>query len=289
MLTKHQLLRSAIAKSLLFTTLLFAAFCRPVTAQTQFAAWAGTFQNYKLTPRVGFYFDAQWRSTDQVKQMHSLLLRPGINFYLTPALTGTVGYAFIQQQRVSAGVTGYLPEHRIWEQLTFTHPLGIAGPTPAHGQTGASANTGAGASGNNGPAGPLASAAAHARHRVNATLTHRLRLEQRFIPRHHAEGNALVQNGHHQANRLRYFARAIVPLSKQGWFAAVQNEVFVNVGNTSMVNGKFFDQNRAYIAAGYRLSKQFDMEVGYMNQYISGAGANSTNNHIVQVATYVRL
>jgi hypothetical protein len=276
MLTKY-------SKSLLISALFFCGLIRPIFAQTQFAGWVGTFQNYKLSPTFGFYFDAQWRSTDQVKQMYALLLRPGLNLYLTPRLTGTVGYAFIPQQRFNSGVEGYLPEHRIWEQLTYTHPVNLG-----------SVHSGAGHS------------VAH--RRATPTLTHRLRLEQRYLPRHHAEGNDLVRDGHRSAHRLRYFFRGIVPLSSQpdqtatagsgpvrsaaftrGFFAAVQNEIFFNIGDRSAVNGKLFDQNRMLLAGGYRVSKQFDMELGYINQYISGAGSNSTNNHIVQLATYVRL
>ena len=283
-------------KSLFISGLIFCGLIRPATAQTQFAGWVGTFQNYKVSKAFGFYFDAQFRSTDQVKKMNALLLRPGINLYLTPRLTGTFGYAFIPQQRFNSGVEGYLPEHRIWEQLMYTHPVRIgAGHSGAHSGTGNSvAQSGAGPS------------VGH--QRAMPTLTHRLRLEQRYLPKHHPEGDQLVRDGHREAHRLRYFFRGIIPLSAQpdgtaatgagpaksaafnkGFFAAVQNEIFFNLGDRSAVNGKTFDQNRAYLAAGYRLSKQFDMEVGYMNQYISGAGAASTNNHIVQLATYLRL
>ena len=216
-------------------------------AQTQFMGWAATFQNYKVNDKFGLYFDAQWRSTAQVQQMNALLLRPGINFYLSPAFTFTTGYAFIPQQRISNGVTGYLPEHRIWEQLVFTHKVKAA----------------------------------------RATVSHRMRLEHRFIPRHHAEGNSLVRDGHRTAGRLRYFTRAVVPLGStpgKGMFAAVQNEIFFHTAD-----GGSFDQNRAYVAAGYRMSRQLDLEMGYMNQYIAGAGGVSTNNHILQVATYIRL
>jgi hypothetical protein len=272
-------------KSLLISGLIFCGLTRPTFAQTQFAGWVGTFQNYKLSKTFGFYFDAQFRSTDQVRQMQALLLRPGINLYITPRLTGTVGYAFIPQQRINSGVEGYLPEHRVWEQLMYTHPVKI-GHSAAH--------TGSGNS------------VAH--HRAMPTLTHRLRLEQRYLPKHHPEGDQLVRDGHREAHRLRYFFRGIIPLSPQpdqaamagsgpaksaaftkGFFAAVQNEIFFNLGDRSAVNGKLFDQNRMLLAGGYRLSKQFDMELGYMNQYISGAGTNSTNNHIVQLATYLRL
>jgi len=227
--------------------ILFAA--SSAKGQSQFMGWVSTFQNYKVSDKFGFYFDGQWRSTAQVQQMNQLLLRPGVNFYLSPSFTFTTGYAFIPQQRVSAGVTGYLPEHRIWEQLVFTHKV-------KHHQ------------------------------KTLATVQHRLRVEQRFIPLHHAEGNSLVKDGHRTAGRLRYFTRGVVPLSgrpDKGVFAAVQNEIFFHTAD-----GGSFDQNRAYVAAGYRLSPQFDLEMGYMNQYIS-AGGNSTNNHILQVASYIRL
>ena len=227
-------------------------------AQTQFAGWAATFQNYKLNSRIGVYFDGQWRSTGQVQQMHALLLRPGVNFYFNPSFTGTVGYAFIPQLRSAGEVTGYLPEHRVWEQMVFTHRMSMG------------------------------------KHRSQAMVSHRVRLEQRHIPRYHREGNALAGDGHHYAGRLRYFVRGVVPMGQQtarfekGWFAALQNEIFFNTGGYSST-GKTFDQNRAYLAAGYRLSSQLDLEMGYMNQYISGAGQASTNNHILQVATYLRL
>ena len=72
-------------------------------------------------------------------------------------------------------------------------------------------------------------------------------------------------------------------------FVALQNEVFVNFGNTSTVNGKFFDQNRVYLATGFRLSPKADLEIGYMNQYVNGRGSQFTNNHILQLASYLRL
>jgi len=270
------------SRALLIVPILLAILLGTANAQTQFTGWLGTFQNYKLTSKTGLYFDGQLRSTGQLQQVHSLLLRPGLNIYFNPAFTGTVGYAYIHQQRTASGIIGYIPEHRIWEQVMYTHRI-------------------------NRP---------HAAHA--ATLTHRLRLEQRWLPKVHAEEDHLVRNGHAHAGRLRYFARGVIPLTgsrhsgerapvssqgqgtsnstasgpspfTQGFFAAIQNEIFTNISGSSVVNGKFFDQNRAYFAFGYRYSRQFDLELGYMNQYISGTGSNSTNNHILQVATYLRL
>ncbi|HEY4060383.1 MAG TPA: DUF2490 domain-containing protein [Puia sp.] len=268
-------------RSITLILLLLAAIPHHARSQTQFSGWLGTFQNYKITGKTGLYFDAQIRSTGQWQQVHALLLRPGLNLYLTPSLTTTVGYAYIPQQRISGNVTALLPEHRAWQQLLFTHPARIGHNHP-HRTT---------------PSG-------HPKHPVlTASFSHRLRLEQRYLPLHHPEGNTLVQHGHRYAGRLRYFTRGLIPLNSQaspgqqtstppftkGFFAAIQNEIFFNIGDPSPVNGKVFDQNRAYVAAGYRLNRQFDMELGYMNQYINGTGSNSTNNHILQMATYIRL
>jgi len=117
------------------------------------------------------------------------------------------------------------------------------------------------------------------------SLQNRFRLEQRFIE---------TQTGNVFAQRLRYFARTVVPLKKQkesfsnGPFAAVQNEIFFNIQNKNVTNNHFFDQNRAHVAIGYRFTSKFDIEAGYMNQYINGATTNTSNN-IAQLALYTRL
>lgn len=115
-------------------------------------------------------------------------------------------------------------------------------------------------------------------------LQNRFRLEQRFIER---------QTEDVFAQRLRYFARAIIPLAKQeaaftkGVFAAVQNEIFLNVQNKDKINNSVFDQNRAYGAIGYRVNAKFDVEAGYLNQYINGSSTNVSNN-VIQLALYTR-
>ena len=120
---------------------------------------------------------------------------------------------------------------------------------------------------------------------VNTAIQHRFRLEQRFLGQTATQPDVFAQ-------RFRYFARAVVPLSKQapftkGTFVGLQNEVFANVHNKDKVNKHLFDQNRAYVAFGYRLQKAIDIEVGYLNQYIKQA-ETYTINHVAQVALYTR-
>lgn len=115
-------------------------------------------------------------------------------------------------------------------------------------------------------------------------LTHRFRLEQRFI-----ETNA----DDIFSNRLRYFVRSVIPLKKQedkfnsGLFAALQNEIFLNLQNKDKLNGHIFDQNRFYLAIGYRINPKIDLEAGYLNQTTKGS-ANNTTNNVAQLAFYTR-
>ncbi len=119
-------------------------------------------------------------------------------------------------------------------------------------------------------------------HKISSVFAaHRFRLEQRFL----ANDNF--------AQRFRYFIRLIQPLQKteqaftKGAFFALQNEVFLNIQNKEFVNNSLFDQNRLYIAAGYRFSKKIDIEAGYLNQAINGKSSNTVNN-VSQLALYTR-
>lgn len=226
----------------------------PALSQTtNFNGWAAGFGMFKLKNNFSIQSDIQVRSNAKVENAQTFLLRAGLNYNTSKAVMLSAGYAFIENRRILSGISDYIPEHRIWQQLMITHS--VAGFIP---------------------------------------LAHRFRLEQRFLANPILDNNNLKVDDYSFASRTRYFMRGIIPLSGEknftkGFFGAVQNEVFLNIGNTSAVNGKTFDQNRLYLAGGYRFSKKFDAEMGYMNQYISGRNDTRTNNHILQLAGYVRL
>lgn len=220
--------------------------------QSQFTGWLASFNTIKISPKKSIHLDVQIRSTDEIQQLRTFLFRPGINFHWKNNLTFTVGYAYISNKSTIGSVTDFVPEQRLWEQLLYTHKL------------------------------------------KNISLTHRFRFEQRFLATTSTRSNSIETDGYVMSGRLRYFIRNIAPLKKQtsftkGMFAALQNEVFVNVIDKYKVNGKVFDQNRLYLAMGYRLNTRSDLEIGYMNQYINGKGKAFTNNHILQLAAYLRL
>jgi hypothetical protein len=231
--------------------IIFVFVANIAPAQTQFNGWFGNFSTFKLSNKFSIGFDAQLRSTDNIEHIATLLLRTGLNVHVKKNMALTAGYAFIHNRRVVAGISGYAPEHRIWQQFIVSHPV------------------------------------------LNTTLAHRFRLEQRFIAKSVVDNNELKNEGNVFANRFRYFFRGLIPIGKKLQqktpFISVQNEVFLNFGDRSGVNGETFDQNRAYLALGYRFDQQFDLEIGYMNQYINGRNDAFTNNHILQLATYLRL
>ena len=117
-----------------------------------------------------------------------------------------------------------------------------------------------------------------------SVLMHRLRLEQRFIEQ---------QSSDIFSQRLRYMLRAVLPVTRQdstfkrGPFVGLQNEVFFHLQNRDKLSGNIFDQNRAYLALGYRFNPKVDLEAGYLNQFVKGRVQN-TNNHVIQVALYTR-
>lgn len=243
---------------LLIALVLFSSIC--ATCQKQFSGWLADFNTVRINNKFSVHTDFQLRSTDRVENIQTLLLRAGLNYHISKRFIVTGGYAFIHNRRVINGISGYADEHRLWEQLIFNHALVFGRHTRAR----------------------------------EGTMQHRLRLEQRFIPQSSVVDNSLQNEGRVYANRLRYFFRNVTPLvpwSSAGSapFLAIQNEVFLNIGDKSPVNGEPFDQNRLYVALGYRFNKKFDLEAGYMNQYVNGTGDAFTNNHIMQVATYLRL
>ena len=239
-------------KTICTTALFLLGFGLPVLqGQTQFSGWLASFNTIKTGKKTSLHTDIQWRTSDRWAHTQTLLLRPGLNFHLKKGFILTAGYAFISNRRVIGTATGYLTEHRAWEQLLYNHKLN------------------------------------------RLSVAHRLRVEQRFLPKALAVDDRVEKEGTGYASRIRYFIRNVYPLStgpnfSKGVFAALQNEVFLNIGNTSQVNGTFFDQNRLYLAMGYRLSPSFDLEAGYFNHYTQGS-SSFTNNHVIQAAGYLRL
>lgn len=223
----------------------------PLQSQTQWTGWLASFNTIKTGKHTSLGVDLQMRSNDKMKNVQTLLFRAGFNYHVSKKAILTAGYAYTHNRRVFSTVTTYAPEHRLWQQFLYTHKI------------------------------------------KNISISHRFRTEERFIGKTKVVNQQANTDGYLYTSRFRYFLRNVIPLKKgalqKGAFAALQNEIFLNVTHLKNVNGETFDQNRFYIAAGYRLHPSLDLEIGYMNQYINGRGTQFTNNQVIQLASYLRL
>ena len=221
-----------------------------------FSGWGALFSSVKLNKKLSLHFDAQLRSSDNWEQLQTILIRPGLHYKVNANQIATIGYAYVQQLRSLGGISDWEPEHRIWEQYIINQSFPVSGRASA--------------------------------------LQHRFRLEQRFLPKLKLADSEINNDGYNFSQRLRYFARAVFPFQvctkfDKGMFVSLQDEIMVNITGASSVNDQFFDQNRAYVSIGYRLSTKADLEVGYMNQYVAGRRDSYTVNNILQLALYLRL
>lgn len=109
-----------------------------------------------------------------------------------------------------------------------------------------------------------------------ARLSSRTRLEQRF---QHGVGDT--------AWRLRQQVRLVVPLRPRGPSAIAWVEPMVSLNTTDGVRSGF-DQVRGFAGIGVPLDKQFDVEAGYLHQYVNRA-AGDRSNHVLSLSLIARL
>lgn len=235
-----------ISLIVLFSLIASFSYAQTINQNT---GWFMFLNSTKFNDKWGMHFDLQVRTEDDWDQVKNLLVRPGITYYINKNSNATLGYLFTQTNLPSDILVGAAPlKNTLTEHRIWQQYIYNHQPWKG------------------------------------AALSHRFRLEQRFIER---------PTDHLFSQRFRYFFRLVQPLQKQegaftkGVFAAIQNETFFNIQNKEKLNGKVFDQNRAYLAMGYRFSKKADIELGYLNQAIKGSAQNTVNN-AVQVAIYTR-
>lgn len=235
-----------ISLIVLFSLIASFSYAQTINQNT---GWFMFLNSTKFNDKWGMHFDLQVRTEDDWDQVKNLLVRPGITYYINKNSNATLGYLFTQTNLPSDILVGAAPlKNTLTEHRIWQQYIYNHQPWKG------------------------------------AALSHRFRLEQRFIER---------RTDDLFSQRLRYFFRLVQPLQKQegaftkGIFAAIQNETFFNIQNKEKLNGNVFDQNRAYLAMGYRFSKKADIELGYLNQAIKGSAQNTVNN-AVQLAIYTR-
>lgn len=209
--------------------------------------WLMYFGDHKISEKIGVHLEVQFRRNEIVLKPQQLLLRGGLNFHFTSNAFATVGYCFVNTSQYGVfPVKCAFPENRIWEQVQFKSQAG------------------------------------------RIELITRLRLEQRFSKLPVLQGSGEYAPGDDvYTNRGRILARMSLPfkgktIEEGSMYFSCYEEAFVNFG--SNVQSNIFDQNRAYIALGYKFPKWGKLEIGYMNQLLLKAdGIKIENNHTLQM------
>lgn len=245
---------------LLFASILLFHF-HSNAQQTRNSGWGMSMNTFKLNEKFSFFFDAQLRSNNNWIQPETFIFRPAIGYALNKTTILSLGVAAVTNWRElpftgpadeQTIVRDGVSDNRIWQQLIVNKKYG------------------------------------------NSTLQHRLRLEERGLGTLETDGKQIFARNRKFNARFRYFSRWLKPINpntnfQKGAYLALQNEFFLNAIGAKYANNKLFDQSRTYGGLGYRTSKEFDIELGYMLQLIVRNNTSNIRNHIAQVSTFIRL
>jgi hypothetical protein len=206
------------------------------------------FGNHRLSEKLGLHTEYQFRRSEFASSWQQSLMRVGLDYHLPNKAMVTAGYGWIVSFPYGEQpIALSFNEHRIWQQFVLQQQVG------------------------------------------RFYFHHRYRLEQRFL-----ENVALTPSGEKRTDGFRFRQRAryrfllTVPLSRKSLedntlFFAAYEEVFLGFGKGIQQN--VLDQNRLFMALGWRFDKDFNIQLGYLNHFvIKGDGIQKENNHTLQTA-----
>lgn len=89
--------------------------------------WLMFFNQTRLSERWGFQTDIQFRSYEIIPNLEQLLLRGGVNYYLSNQAFASIGYAHISNYAFDKELMrgALVTENRMWQQFLIRHSLGV--------------------------------------------------------------------------------------------------------------------------------------------------------------------
>ncbi|QKG57590.1 DUF2490 domain-containing protein [Hymenobacter sp. BRD128] len=218
-------------------SLAWLALAAPAAAQTtrlidhNTLAWFTYSADHQVAAKWAVHTEAQWRRVQAGGHPQQLLLRLGGVYGLAKDVQLGGGYTYFVTYPYGRYPTAELgqptPEHRVYEDVTF--------------------------------------GADYAR----LHLTHRLRLEQRWLGLLDPARPTEVASWQYQ-NRARYQLAGQVPLQgatldDHEWYVTFFDELFISFGPN--VGQNVFNQNRLSGGLGHQFTKNFQLELNYLNQW----------------------
>ncbi len=220
------------------------------TAQRQFTSnqpsWFMYFGSHKISQKWGLHLEAQLRRNEFISKPQQLLFRTGLNYHFNANAFATVGYAFVETYPYGGlPAKSSFPENRLWEQIQLKNQQN------------------------------------------SFEIISRFRLEQRFVKSPIQIGQSYEPGEAIFTNRFRILNRISLPFKgktivDKSLYISAYDEMMVNFGKNVALN--IFDQNRAYLALGYKIPKLGRLEIGYLNQLLfKGDGKKVENNNTLQI------
>jgi hypothetical protein len=243
----RRLARRTVARRLLvgFGALAMTAVPRLQAQRTTYANWNAWFVltgEVELTDRWTFLFDVSDRRSGPVDEIQALFGRVGASYALTPTVHVAVG-----GNRSESYPYGKVPTAYKTPEWRLWEHVQLS------------------------------------QHLGRLSLLHRYRFEQRFLGKS-STGDGAIDKWVH-AGRFRYKISGTLPLRGRsvapgGLYLTAADEIFVSYGPS--VQNNVFDQNRAAVGIGRRLSSAWRMEVGYLDQLsLRSSGQEVERNHTV--------
>jgi len=220
---------------------------RLVAAQRQTSTntngWFVLNGDVALNERWAMLFDASARRSGTFDESMANFVRGGLAYEINEHVRVAVGANWSRTYPYGELPADYpVTERRVWQQAVVSHEVG------------------------------------------RLDLSHRYRLEQRFRGRRNDPDVDQIDYWE-RSSRFRYQAKATLPFSGDAiepreWYASVANELLIGIGRHVQYN--IFDQNRATASLGYRLTRNWRTEVGFLEQVIFKAnGTDVERNHTV--------
>jgi Protein of unknown function (DUF2490) len=220
----------------LMTCCSFRSSAQMASGGTESSTWLSYFGDQPFTNTLALHLEGSYRHTFPFDRPEQYMLRSGLTVEHRHGLSSLFAYTYLvsypfEGGRLSpASASGKQPEHRLFEQLQFEHPLIHLGDK-------------------------------------HVTLTHRFRVEQRWLGTS-TEGMGVTKWNF--GERARYRLTAKIPFKATSWpivpnYVSAFNEVYTSFGPHS---GKSpFNANVDYGAFGWSLGSRFAFELGYQHRY----------------------
>jgi hypothetical protein len=232
----HPRVRFWLVFCFLTTCCSFHTSAQMASGGAESSTWLSYFGDQPFTNTLALHLEGSYRHTFPFDRPEQYMLRSGLTVEHGHGLSSLFAYTYLVSYPFEGGTlspasaSGKQPEHRLFEQLQFEHPVIHMGEK-------------------------------------HLTLTHRFRVEQRWLGTS-TEGVGVIKWNF--AERARYRLTAKIPFKTASWrivpnYVSAFNEVYTSFGPHG---GKTpFYANVDYGAFGWNLGAMFAFELGYQHRY----------------------